>query len=254
MRAWYPHQKSCPLRGRSNFWRQKTRLIPGVVSRDGQSPPLARSAFLMVQDRAMSDAGDNVSPLMEALYRGDSTEVQALLAQEPQLDVFEAAALGGTGRLQDLLDEDAARVIEWSSDGFLPIHLAAFFGHAAAAELFAERGSDLEPVSRHLLARDADPQARRAPTARRRSTSPAKAGTRTSPGCSVRISRHGQKRGIARVCAGGGRPGRRLRRRLERAGDRQVLGPRHRPVRKERRGQDGRVPVRDEERDRGRAG
>ncbi len=30
-----------------------------------------------------------------------------------------------------------------------PIHLAAFFGHAAAVELLADRGADLQTVSRH---------------------------------------------------------------------------------------------------------
>jgi uncharacterized protein len=75
---------------------------------------------------------DNVPPLMEALYRGDSAEVEALLAEEPELDLFEAAALGRTGRLRDLLDEDRELVNAWSKDGFQPIHLAAFFGRTSA--------------------------------------------------------------------------------------------------------------------------
>lgn len=91
----------------------------------------------------------NVSPLMDALYRGDSDTVKALLSQEPELGLFEAAALGRTGRLQDLLDADPQRASEWSSDGFMPIHLASFFGHAAAVALLAERGADVEAVSRH---------------------------------------------------------------------------------------------------------
>jgi ankyrin repeat protein len=92
----------------------------------------------------------DLSPILEALYRGQDEEAEALAASNPELDVFEASALGRTARLQDLLDEDPQRVNAWSGDGFLPIHLAAFFGHAAAAELLAERGADLKAVSRHV--------------------------------------------------------------------------------------------------------
>lgn len=96
-----------------------------------------------------NDSDGTVSPILDALYRGKSDEVEALLAREPKLDVFEAAALGRTGRLQDLLDDDPGRVSAWSSDGFMPIHLGSFFGHAAVVELLAQRGADLQAISRH---------------------------------------------------------------------------------------------------------
>jgi ankyrin repeat protein len=90
-----------------------------------------------------------VSPLLDALYRGQEDEVEALLAEDPELDVFEAAALGRTRRLEDLLQSDPGRVNAWSADGFMPIHLASFFGHAAAVELLVRGGADLQAVSRH---------------------------------------------------------------------------------------------------------
>jgi ankyrin repeat protein len=98
----------------------------------------------------MNDRPDTtVSPLLDALYRDDSDTVESLLTSEPELDVFEAAALGRTDRVRQLLDEDPERAHEWSSDGFTALHLAAFFGHAPAARLLLEHGADPALRSRH---------------------------------------------------------------------------------------------------------
>ena len=50
-----------------------------------------------------------MSNLLQALYRGDRAKVDELLAADPTLDVFEAAAVGRTDRLRELLDEDLGR-------------------------------------------------------------------------------------------------------------------------------------------------
>ena len=98
----------------------------------------------------MSDNSDAaVSPILEALYRGDREAVDSLLESSPTLDVFEAAALGRTERVRELLDEDPALVDGWSVDGFMPLHLAAFFGHADTVSLLVDRGAPTDPVSRH---------------------------------------------------------------------------------------------------------
>ncbi len=57
----------------------------------------------------------------------------ALLAADPDLDVFEATALGYIDRLRERLDEDPARATAYSADGFTALHFAAFFGKAEAA-------------------------------------------------------------------------------------------------------------------------
>lgn len=90
-----------------------------------------------------------VSPILEALYEGRTDDADALLAEEPALDVFEAAGVGRTERLRELLDGEPGLAGAWSPDGFQPLHLAAFFGHADAAELLLERGADPAIVSRH---------------------------------------------------------------------------------------------------------
>ena len=98
----------------------------------------------------MTEQQDNaVSPILQALYEGRTEDADALLAAEPTLDVFEAAGVGRTERLRELLDGEPGLAEAWSPDGFQALHLAAFFGHADAAELLLERGADPGIASRH---------------------------------------------------------------------------------------------------------
>src|SRR2546423_11812707 len=86
---------------------------------------------------------------LEALYRGDDERVSELLAGEPELNVFEAAAFGRTERLRELLDEDPSRANAFGEDGFQPLGLACFFGHVEAARLLLDRGADPNSLARN---------------------------------------------------------------------------------------------------------
>jgi len=90
-----------------------------------------------------------MSDLLQAVYRGDDGTVQELLAGDPELDVFEAAAVGRTDRLRELLDEDPSLANAWAEDGFQPLGLASFFGHVESARLLLERGADVNSASRN---------------------------------------------------------------------------------------------------------
>jgi ankyrin repeat protein len=90
-----------------------------------------------------------MTELLEALYRGDDDRVSALLAADPELSVFEAAAFGRTDRLRELLDEDAAQANAFGDDGFQPLGLACFFGHVEAARLLVDRGADPNTLARN---------------------------------------------------------------------------------------------------------
>ena len=46
-----------------------------------------------------------MSELLQAIYQGDQARADELLAADPELDVFEAAAVGRTDRLGELLDQ-----------------------------------------------------------------------------------------------------------------------------------------------------
>lgn len=82
-----------------------------------------------------------MSAIMDALYRGDRARAEELAAST-ELDIHEAASLGRAERLRELLTGDATLATTRSSDGFTPLHYAAFFGTAEAASVLLEHGAD----------------------------------------------------------------------------------------------------------------
>ncbi len=90
-----------------------------------------------------------MSEILQALYEGDEGRVAVLLAEDPKLDVFEAAALGRTERVAALVDAEPGLVAAFSADGFTPLHLAAFFRHPETASLLVERGAPVDVFARH---------------------------------------------------------------------------------------------------------
>src|SRR5438093_11782260 len=109
-----------------------------------------------------------MSELLDAIYRGDQARAEELLAADPELDVFEAAAVGRTDRVRALLDQDPSLANAWAEDGFQPLGLASFFGHVEPARLLVERGAEVNSASRndmkvmplHSAAAADDPEAR----------------------------------------------------------------------------------------------
>jgi ankyrin repeat protein len=91
-----------------------------------------------------------MSDVLEAIYRGDNDEAERLAARK-ELDVFEAAALGHTERLRELLEAAPSLANAWADDGFQPLGLASFFGRADAARLLVERGAEVNSASRNAM-------------------------------------------------------------------------------------------------------
>jgi ankyrin repeat protein len=108
---------------------------------------------VLVRDPAAAGARaeDGGSPLLAALYHGRRDLAQLLLDHGRQPDAFEAAALGDADRLRAVLDAEPSAMAQLSSDGWTPLHLAGFFGHADAVRLLLERGADPDARSTNAL-------------------------------------------------------------------------------------------------------
>jgi ankyrin repeat protein len=113
-----------------------------------------RVRTLLAADPAVSRARDEqgLSPILHARYRDDTAMVEVLLSSGPDLDVFEAAALGDSRTVSRLLDGESNLVRAWSGDGFTALHLAVFFGYPETAGLLIRRGADVAAVSRNRMA------------------------------------------------------------------------------------------------------
>ena len=110
---------------------------------------LARVNALVGRDASLAAArdGKGLSAVLLARYHFKLDVLQALLAAKPTLDIFEAAAVGETSRVSELLGADASAAQAMSKDGGTALHLAAFFRSADAAALLIEAGADVNSVA-----------------------------------------------------------------------------------------------------------
>ena len=90
-----------------------------------------------------------LSPVLHALYNGRADLAERLLAANPALDVFDAAAVGRTRGMEELIGAEPELARSWSADGFTPLHYAAFFGQEDAARVLLECGAEVEVVARN---------------------------------------------------------------------------------------------------------
>lgn len=82
--------------------------------------------------------------LFDAIRAGDIARVDALIAADPSLAIFAAAMLGDTARLEALLSGNRALTETISTDGWTPLHLAAFFGKTEAVRLLLNKGAEVK--------------------------------------------------------------------------------------------------------------
>lgn len=83
-----------------------------------------------------------VSPLMLAVYHGQTEVAHLLRDRLPEISPFEASALGDAHRLAEHLQRDPELHRRHSVDGFTPLGFAAYFGHAETVRQLLGAGAD----------------------------------------------------------------------------------------------------------------
>ena len=91
--------------------------------------------------------GDGGSAILTAVYHRRKEIVNLLVARGAELTLFEACAAGELERVERLVAEKTVDINAQSDDGWTPLHLAAFFGHAKVVELLLAHGADTAPRS-----------------------------------------------------------------------------------------------------------
>lgn len=114
---------------------------------------VARLRALIAADRGAvntrSDKG--YTPVLIAQYHRKPDCLAVLLGADPALDIFDAAAVGATARVAELLDDDPALLNAYAPDGFFPLALAAFFGHPETVKLLLARGANVAQAARNPM-------------------------------------------------------------------------------------------------------
>lgn len=99
---------------------------------------------------------DSINPsgqsafLLAKYYRQDAV-AEYLLSLHPALDIFNSCVAGRKSAVIAMLDRDPALLESHSSDGWTPLHLAAFFGHLDLANALLDLGANVNARSTNGL-------------------------------------------------------------------------------------------------------
>jgi ankyrin repeat protein len=108
---------------------------------------------LLKSDPTLAQAKDQngLTAVLKATYYRKKDIVTLLLETGMELNIFEAAATGQTARVRTLVNQDPTLANAFSSDGFTPLGLAAFFGNREVVESLLTAGAQVNVTSRESM-------------------------------------------------------------------------------------------------------
>src|SRR5262245_8388421 len=128
--------------------KMKEEFLEAVIEGD-----VAKVKEMLKADASLAQARDEngLSAILKGVYYGKKEVVATLLASGVELNVFEASATGQTERVRALIKQDASMANAFSSDGFMPLGLAVFFGHMQTVEVLFAAGAEVNTASRETM-------------------------------------------------------------------------------------------------------
>ncbi|WP_135550396.1 ankyrin repeat domain-containing protein [Paenibacillus cymbidii] len=117
----------------------KNEMLDAVKQRD-----LSKVERLLAFDDKLKNAAaeDGQTAVLLAAYTRANEIKDLLLQKGAELNLYEAATVGSTARIRELISESPDLVNSYSYDGFTPLGLAAHFGHEEAALFLLGNGAD----------------------------------------------------------------------------------------------------------------
>ena len=125
----------------------------------GAAGDIAAMEFLLREQPHLLATRDpnGLSAVLHACYNGKREAALWLVERGAPLDIHEAAAVGDGDRVGEALTGNGDDLNRYSSDGWTPLHLAAFFNHPDVVAVLADRGADLHLPSKSPFARGNTP-------------------------------------------------------------------------------------------------
>ena len=100
---------------------------------------------------AAARTAGGVSAALLAVYYGHAAVGRQIVAARGNADLFEAAALGLTERVAEVLAAAPGEANAFAADGFTPLGLACYFGQPAVADQLLAAGADPNLAARNAM-------------------------------------------------------------------------------------------------------
>jgi len=118
-----------------------------------QAGDVAKVTELLAADPTLVSARSekDESAILTAQYRMQRGVVELLLSHGVPLTLYEACAVGALEKVKAMVEADLPSVNTLAPDGFPPLTLAAFFGHAPVAEYLLGKGAQVNIAASNAM-------------------------------------------------------------------------------------------------------